>query len=87
MREEKAKQAKFDFDTMKAAATHKDPAVRKRAFVDYFGRFEEFPSYLFDNEEKMDDRLLETMRDLLKDPETSEAMLNGVEALMRRLPS
>ncbi|MBI4093449.1 hypothetical protein HY417_00640 [Candidatus Kaiserbacteria bacterium] len=72
---------------MKAAATHKDPAVRKRAFIDYFERFAEFPSYLFDNEVKIDDRLFETMQDLLKDSETTKEMHKGIEALLGRLPS
>ncbi len=81
------KKEKFDFETMKAAAAHKDPAIRKKAFIEYYERFEEFPSYLFDNEHKIDDRLFETMQDLLKDPETSKAMQKGIEALLGRLPS
>lgn len=85
MRERKVRQERFDFEKMKAAATHADPAVRKKAFIDYFERFEEFPSYLFDNEAKMDSRLSETMRDISRDPEASPAMLKGVEALKQRL--
>lgn len=72
---------------MKAAAANKDPAVRKQAFIEYFERFAEFPSYLFDNEQKIDDRLLETMQDLLKDPETSKEMHKGITDLLERLAS
>lgn len=78
---------KFNFEIMKAAATHKDPAVRKKAFIEYFERFAEFPSYLFDNEVKIDDVLRETMHDLLKDSETTKEMQKGIEALLARLPS
>ena len=81
------KREKFDFETMKAAAAHKDPAVRKQAFIQYFERFEEFPSYLFDNEQRIDERLFETMQDLIKDSETTKAMHKGIEALLERLPS
>lgn len=79
--------AKFDFETMKAAATHKDRAIRKKAFSEYFERFTEFPSYLFDNEVKIDDVLFETMQDLLKDSATTKEMQKGIEALLERLPS
>lgn len=72
---------------MKAAALHKDRAVRKAAFVDYFERFAEFPTYLFDNEDKIDDQLYETVQDLLKDPETAKEMRDGINALLDRLPS
>ncbi len=72
---------------MKAAATHKDPAVRKTAFTEYFERFAEFPSYLFDNEVKIDGILLETIRALLKDSATTKEMRKGIEALLARLPS
>ena len=63
------------------------PSVRKQAFIDYFERFEEFPSYLFDNEREVDVRLFDTIQDLLKDPETPKAMRVGIDALMLRLPS
>ncbi len=79
------KKGKFDYEVMKEAATHKSPAVRKQAFIEYFERFGEFPSYLFENESKIDERLLETMQDLLKDPETSNEMQKGIETLMARL--
>lgn len=78
---------KFDFETMKAAASHKNRTVRKAAFIEYFERFAEFPSYLFDNEEKIDDQLYETIQDLLKDPETTKEMREGISALLERLPS
>jgi len=81
------KKEKFDFKTMKDAATSDKPAVRKQAFVDYFERFAEFPSYLFDNQKQIDERLLATIRDLLKDPETTKEMHKGIQALMGRLPS
>ena len=79
------KQEKFDYEIMKAEAAHKNPAVRKKAFFEYFARFKEFPSYLFDNEQKMDDRLSETIQDLIKDPETTEEMHKGITALRERL--
>lgn len=72
---------------MKAAASSNDRAHRKQAFIEYFERFNEFPSYLFDNTAKIDDRLLETMQDLMKDTEISKDMLKGIDALMERLPS
>ena len=81
------KREKFDFETMKAAAAHKDPAVRKQAFIEYFERFQEFPSYLFDNQSKIDESLYQTMQDLLKDPATTKEMHKGIEALLDRLPS
>lgn len=86
-RDETPKREKFDFETMKAAATHGDRAVRKQAFIEYFERFSEFPSYLFDNEQKIDDVLYETMQDLLKDPATTKEMQKGITALLDRLPS
>lgn len=85
--EKEPKREKFDFETMKAAAANTNPAIRKVAFIEYFERFEEFPSYLFDNEQKIDESLYRTMQDLIKDPETSKAMHKGIEALLERLPS
>ncbi|HTR19173.1 MAG TPA: hypothetical protein VMH91_04340 [Candidatus Paceibacterota bacterium] len=85
--DESVKRQKFDFEQMKQAATHKDPSVRKKVFIEYFERFGEFPSYLFDNEVKVHEQLSETMRDILKDADVTEAMRKGVEALLRRLPS
>jgi hypothetical protein len=81
------KQAKYNFETMKAAASSKDPAVRKQAFIEYFERFHEFPSFLFDNESKIDETLYQTMQDLIKDPETTKDMHKGIDALLGRLPS
>jgi len=83
----KQRRVKFDYEAMKKVATSDDPKVRKAAFVEYFGLFEEFPSYLFDNERSLDERLARTIQDLLADPETSKAMRLGLEALLRRLPS
>ena len=81
------KKEKFDFETMKPAAAHKDPAVRKQAFIEYFGRVQEFPSYLFDNQSKTDENLHQTMQDLIKDPATTKEMHKGIEARLDRLPS
>ena len=81
------KRERYNFAAMKEAAANPDREVRKTAFIEYFERFSEFPSYLFDNTKKIDDRLYETMQDLLKDPETSKEMHKGIEALLERLPS
>lgn len=86
MNEKKEKRAKFNFVSMKARATHDNAAVRKQVFIEYFEQFREFPSYLFDNETNMDALLYETMQDLRKDPETTKVLLDGVDALMHRLP-
>ena len=83
----KKKVPKFDFEVMKSAATHEDQRVRKAAFIEYFERFGEFPSYLFDNEVKMDSRLSATIQELQRDPETPKNMLKGIESLIERLPS
>jgi hypothetical protein len=83
----KKRMAKFDFEKMKSEATSEDPVVRKAAFIEYFERFAEFPSYLFDNEAKIDKHLSETIQELRKDPDTSKPMLIGIEALLDRLPS
>lgn len=87
IKEESPKRSKFDYQMMKEAATHKNPANRKQAFIEYFERFGEFPSYLFDNEPKIDQQLYETMQDLLKDPETSKEMQKGITTLLDRLSS
>jgi len=87
IKEESPKRSKFDYEAMKGAATHKNPATRKEAFTEYFERFGEFPSYLFENEPKIDQQLFDTMQDLLKDPETSKEMQKGITALLDRLSS
>lgn len=87
MSTEKTKRKKFDFERTKATATSDDRSVRKQVFIEYFEDFEEFPSYLFDNEREIDKRLFDTMQDLLKDPKTSKAMRKGVDELLRRLPT
>jgi len=79
------KQEKFDFEKMKSAAMSADPLVRKQIFVEYFERFQEFPSYLFDNEPRIDERLFATIHDLRADPETSREMQKGIEVLIDRL--
>lgn len=84
---EKKKRKKFDFAKTKAGATSADRAIRKRAFIEYYEDFGEFPSYLFDNERAIDSVLYETMQDLIKDPETSKAMRKAIDDLLQRLPS
>ncbi len=86
-KEPKEKVAKFNFEEMKTAATSKDPLVRKSVFSEYFERFGEFPSYLFDNENGLDEQLSQTIEDLKKDPETTDAMQKGIVILLGRLPS
>ncbi len=81
------KKPKFDFEELKAAATSVNRQIRKKVFEEYFERFEEFPSYLFDNTNTIDARLSETIEDLANDPETSKAMHKGIATLMQRLPS
>jgi hypothetical protein len=83
--EKKDKPNKFNYEEMKLAATHADRAIRKKIFIEYFERFEEFPSYLFDNEQHIDPRLQETIDEISKDPEISKPMRAGIEALRRRL--
>jgi hypothetical protein len=82
-----AKREKYDFEKMKAAATHADPLVRKAAFIEYFERFNEFPSYLFDNDRTIDPVLAITMRDLSKDENASKELHEAIAALLNRLPS
>ena len=81
------KKPKFDFEELKPAATSLNAKLRKKVFEEYFERFEEFPSYLFDNENGIDSRLQETIKDLQADPEISKTMRKGIETLMQRLPS
>jgi len=80
------KREKFDFEKMKLAATHENTAIRKQSFIEYFERFSEFPSYLFDNEECIDARLRETINDLLQDAETTREIRKGIDTLLQRLP-
>ena len=81
------KKPKFDFEELKAAATSLNGKTRKKVFEEYFERFEEFPSYLFDNTNGIDSRLQETIQDLRNDPETTKPMLKCIDVLMQRLPS
>lgn len=83
----KPKLEKFDFEKMKLAALHKDSYVRKKIFIEYFQRFAEFPSYLFDNEQQIDSRLLQTIEDIKGDPEVTKEIRLGIDALMHRLQS
>ncbi len=80
------KHGKFNFQAMKAEAASDDPKIRKQAFIEYFERFNEFPSFLFDNERAIDSRLYTTMQDLVADNETTAEMRRGVDALLTRLP-
>lgn len=86
MKKPGAKQ-KFNFEQLKASATHLDIRVRMKAFTDYFDMFEEFPSYLYDNSSGIDATLLNTIEKLKADPETSKQMQAGIEVLLNRLPS
>ena len=81
------KKPKFNFEELKAAATSLNAKIRKKVFEEYFERFEEFPSYLFDNTNGIDKMLSETIQDIKSDPETTKPMLKGIETLMLRLPS
>src|SRR3990167_256462 len=58
-----------------------------RDFAECFERFGEFPSYLFDNENGIDDLLSQTIEDLQKDPAITIAMKKGIDLLLGRLPS
>lgn len=82
---ETQKKPKFNFEELKAAATSFNAKIRKKVFEEYFERFEEFPSYLFDNSNGIDTKLAETIRDIENDPETSKNMRKGLAALMMRL--
>ncbi len=82
-----AKKPKFNFEELKIAATGLDAGLRKKVFLEYFEMFEEFPSYLFDNEDTVDPRLSETIADIKKDPDTTQRMQKGIEILLQRLPS
>ena len=81
------KPAKYNFEKMKSAATSDNPSIRKAVFLEYFERFGEFPSYLFENEGAVDARLQRTIDDLRKDPTTTTAIQKGIDALLLRLPS
>jgi len=80
------KKAKFNFEELKAGATSSNAKTRRKVFEEYFERFEEFPSYLFDNTNGIDTMLAETIRDIENDPETPKNMRKGIEVLMMRLP-
>jgi|GEM_PF-2318925 len=82
---EKKKLQKFDFEKMKSEALSPDIAVRKAAFLEYFERFAEFPSYLFDNEENIDECFLSTILEIEKDPDAPKPVLQGITALRIRL--
>jgi len=83
--QKREKKQKFSFDEMKMAATSANALVRKKVFLEYFEQFEEFPSYLFDNENGTDTRLSQTIRDLESDPGISDKMRKGIALLMARL--
>lgn len=84
---ERRKKQKFSFSELKAAATSANPSIRKKVFEEYFEMFGEFPSYLFDNTEKIDETLAETIRDIQNDPNTHESIKKGIAMLLHRLPS
>lgn len=81
----KPKRPRFDYELMRQAALDPVPATRKDAFIEYFERFSEFPSYLFDLEPVIDERLLVTIDDIRSDPATARAVLEGIDALVARL--
>jgi hypothetical protein len=83
----KEKLPKFSFADLKVGATSQNPAIRKKTFQAYFERFQEFPSYLFDNSNGIDSTLEQTIKDLEKDPDTTEAMQKGLALLLKRVPS
>ncbi len=70
---------------MKVAATSENPKIRKQTFVEYFERFSEFPSYLFDNSEGIDCHLLETIHDMQADPLMTKELQGGIALLLQRL--
>ncbi len=82
---EKKKLEKFNFEKMKSEVLSPEPSVRKAAFLEYFERFAEFPSYLFDNEQAIDEVFLATILDIEKDPETDKQILQGIATLRSRL--
>jgi hypothetical protein len=79
------KREKFDYEKMKAAALNDDRAIRKEAFIEYYERFQEFPSYLFDNEGEIDERFRTTIKDIELDSTTERPVLQGIVALRLRL--
>jgi hypothetical protein len=81
------KKSKYNFEELKAGATSPDVETRAAAFRDYFERFEEYPSFLFDNERQLDPRLAETVQYMQSHGETSEKMLQGLKLMLDRLPS
>ena len=83
--QKREKKPRFSFEEMKAAATSTNAETRKKVFAEYFEQFEEFPSYLFDNENGTDVRLTQTIEDLKNDPEITEKMRKGIDLLMQRL--
>ncbi|MDP3645572.1 MAG: hypothetical protein Q8R25_00585 [bacterium] len=83
----KEKQPKFNFEELKAGATSQNPVTRKKTFQEYFEKFQEFPSYLFDNSHGIDSVLHQTIQDLEKDPDTTEAMQKGLALLLERVPA
>lgn len=86
-KEPKERVAKFNFEELKAGAMSAHPEIRKNTFKEYFERFQEFPSYLFDNENGIDALLSRTIQDLATDPETPANMKKGIAALLERLPA
>lgn len=86
-REPKERVAKFNFEELKAGATNPNPEIRKNTFIEYFERFQEFPSFLFDEENGIDALLSRTIRDLADDPEISPNLKKGLATLLERLPA
>lgn len=85
-KEKEAKPKKFDYAELKAAATSPVRSVRKAIFLEYFERFSEYPSYLFDNEREIHEDLWQTAQDILADTHVSRDVKKGVDAMLNRLP-
>lgn len=86
MKNDSKKLPKYSFADMKIAAMSDDAVVRKKEFCDYFERFGEFPSFLFDTDAGVDQRLLDTISDLKSDPLVSDDIKRGIARLVERLP-
>lgn len=78
---------KYSFAETKILATSPHRDVRKAVFLEYFERFSEFPSYLFDNEREIHIDLWLTAQDILADRDSSKEVCKGIEQMINRLPT
>lgn len=81
-----SKPKKFDFEELRVTATSSQRSERKAIFLEYFERFHEYPSYLFDNEREIDADLWQTAQDILADSALSREVKKGVDDMLNRLP-